>query len=119
MRVNLGGNDWAELKELSELRRADRKAVNEVIVFEGDTDTGRPIIKASMDDDMTAAVLQRVITNWSLQLPLPSVDPSSLDKLTLAQDDALAKAVEPYLAAIRGREAPVKENPDPTPASEK
>lgn len=118
MQVSLGGTDWADIKEVSELRRADRNAVNKTIVFEADTGTQRPVLRASLDDDMATAVLTRVIDNWSLPLPLPSADPASLDKLTLEQDDKLREAIQPHLDAIRGREAPVKGNPDPTAASE-
>lgn len=117
MRVDLGNGDWADIKDVSELRRPDRRAVNDTIVVEADA-SGRRILKASMDDDMTAEVLKRVVTGWSLQLPPPSQDPSSLDKLTLEQDDALSEAVEPHIAAIRGRDAPVKSNEVPTGASE-
>jgi hypothetical protein len=117
LRVDLGGNEWADLRDLDQLRRADRVAVNEKIVIQGDRESGL-VIKASMDNDMAAALLERIVENWSLALPLPSQDPNVLDKLTLAQDDALSKAIEPYIAAIRGREAPVKDNEVPTNASD-
>jgi hypothetical protein len=131
MRVQLDSANWADLKEVSDLRRGDRKAVNEKIVFEGDPATGRPVIRASMDDDMAEAVLEHVVTDWSLQLPLPAADPyrpasadgktpenpGCLSKLTLEQDDALREAIKPHLAAIRGETTPTKDNPDPTVAS--
>ncbi len=117
MQIFLDETNWADLKELSDLRRSDRKAVNQAIVFEGNPETGRPIIRASMDDDMTDAIAIHVISNWSLPLPLPSVDPTSLDKLTLDQGDALEAALRPYLDAIRGTNAPVKGNDTPTPVS--
>lgn len=112
MQVQLGGSDWAEIKEQADLRRKDRKEVNKAIRFE--YQDGEPIVSGSLQDDMEDAVLKNVVTNWSLQFPLPSVDPKSLDKLTLDQDDKLREAVQPLLAALRGKNAPVEENEDPT-----
>lgn len=109
--------NWAELRDVSELRRVDRKAVNMAIVFEVDPESKMPVMRASMDDDIADATLTAVVTNWSLPFPLPSVDPASLDKLTLAQDDKLREAIQPHIDAIRGNDAPVKENAAPTPAS--
>lgn len=117
MHVQLDGDNWAELKEVADLRRPDRQAVNKTIVVNTDAD-GKPIIKASLDDDMATATLVHVVDNWSLPWPLPSVDPKSLDKLTLEQDDKLREAIQPHIDAIRGREAPVKSNEVPTNASD-
>jgi hypothetical protein len=126
MRVALGPKDWAEVKPVEELTRADRRAVNAVIVFETEpaeqepgkpAKPGRPIMRASMDDDMFAAVAARVVTDWSLPLPKPSEDPSALDRLSLELDSALHKAVQPHLDAILGKAAPVEGNEVPTPAS--
>ena len=116
MRVELGGNDWADLKEVNELRRSDRRALNKAIVFAADAETGRPVVRASMDDDMADAVLPLVIKNWSLMLPLPSEDASSLDLLTLEQDTKLREGIQGHLNALQGKAAPVKENADPTQA---
>jgi hypothetical protein len=117
VQIELDDVNWADLKELSDLRRADRKAVNAATVFEGDPETGRPIIRASMDDDRIDAIAIHVITNWSLPFPLPSVDKASLDKLTLPQGDALEAALKPYMDAITGKNAPAKSNDTPTPVS--
>ena len=117
MRVAIGGSDWAEITPVSELRRADRKAVNATIIFEQDTETGRPVLRASMDDDMATAIMCRAVTDWSLPFPPPVADPASLDKLSLEQDDELRQAIQPHLDAIRGKNAPGQENAVPTPAS--
>lgn len=114
MRVSLGPNDWAELKPVNELTRADRKAVNAAIVFEQGE---HPVVRASMDDDMFAALAGRVVLDWSLPLPTPSVDPSGLDRLSLEVDDQLHEALRPHMAAVLGQDAPVKGNEVPTPAS--
>lgn len=135
MQVMLDETNWADLKEVSDLRRGDRKAVNEKIVFEGNPETGRPIIRASMDDDIADAVLEHVVLNWSLPLPLPAADPyrpasvsadgktqipesiGSVNKLTIPQADALYEAIKPHIAALTGQNVPVKDNETPTPAS--
>jgi hypothetical protein len=117
MQVTLDADHWAEIKEVADLRRGDRRAVNAAIVFEGDPETNRPIIRASLDDDMANALLPLVVLNWSLPLPLPAKDVKSLDKLTLQQDDNLRKAIQPHIDACQGKGAPVKDNEDPTPAS--
>lgn len=131
MQVKLDETNWANLKEVSDLRRGDRKAVNEKIIVEATTD-GRPIIRQSMDDDVADAVLEHVVLDWSLPLPLPAADPyrpavispkgelvspeniGSLNKLTIPQADALYEAIKPHVAALTGQSAPVKENETPT-----
>lgn len=115
MRVAIGEKDWAEITPVEQLTRADRKAVNAVIVFE--QHDGTPVVRASMDDDMADAILSRVCADWSLPLPPPAADASSLDRLTLEQDDELRKAIKPHIQAILGQNSPVKENEVPTRAS--
>ena len=112
MRVEIGEGQWAEIKPVSELTRADRVAVNEVITY--DTDGKTLVYKASSDDNAAAAILGRVCTDWSLPLPPPAVDIKSLDSLSLAQDDALRASVEEHLKAVQGKNAPLQENPVPT-----
>lgn len=114
MRVPLDGQNWAEIKPVSELTRADRMAVNEVIIYEKSEDN--LILRASADDKAAGAVMARVITDWSFPMATPSADSSSLDRLSLEQDDALRAAVEPHLKAIQGKNSPAKENEVPTPA---
>lgn len=115
MRVDIGGSQWAEIKPVSELTRADRVAVNEVITY--DTDGKTLVYKASSDDNAAAACLARVCTDWSLPLAPPSVDIKSLDHLSLEQDDALRASIEEHLVAIQGKNAPLQENAVPTPSS--
>lgn len=117
MRVAIGGKDWAEIKPVEELTRSDRKAVNAVIVIEADAASGRIITRASMDDEMAAAVMCRIISDWSFPYPPPGTDPKSLDRLPLGVDDELRKAIQPHLDAIRGSNAPSSDNEVPTPAS--
>jgi hypothetical protein len=112
MRVDITGGQWAEIRPVSELTRADRVAVNEVITY--DTDGKVLVYKASSDDHAAAAILARVCTDWSLPLAPPVVDIKSLDSLSLEQDDALRASVEEHLKAIQGKNAPLQENPVPT-----
>lgn len=107
----------ADIKDVSELRRGDRRAVNQAIVIEVDPNTNGPIIRGSNDDDMATAVLRHVVLNWTLPLVLPAKDASVLDKLTLEQDDNLRAAIESHIDAIRGKTAPVKDNETPTSGS--
>jgi hypothetical protein len=117
MRVDLGNGQWAELREISDLRRADRRVLNKAITYEVDPESARPVIRASLDDDMADAVLPIVVSNWSLPLPLPSRDIKSLDLLTLEQDTALREGIQGHIDALQGKNAPAKENADPTTGS--
>src|SRR5487761_1226841 len=102
MRVELTEGAWADVRDIGELRNKDRKAINKAIVLHIDEDN-RPVIAGSMDDDMTDALLKRVITGWSFAgLPLPADDPDSLDKLTLEDYDKLAEATREHMKLLRG-----------------
>jgi hypothetical protein len=117
MRVALDEKNWAEITPVEQLTRADRVAVNAHVFFEGDAQTGNPIVRVGMDDDMAGALLERICTDWSLPFPPPSQDAKSLDRLSLVQDDKLREAIQPHITAIRGGTAPTKDNEVPTPAS--
>jgi len=115
MRVPLDGQNWAEIKPVTELTRLDRRAVNDAIVIE-QGENNRKVMRASMDDDMAKAVMCHVVTDWSLPFAPPVADPDSVDRLSLEQDDKLREAIEPHLDAINGKNAPEKENEVPTAA---
>lgn len=117
MRVEIGDGQWAEITPVGELTRADRKAVNVHVIYEVNAEEGRLVVNAGRDDEAAAALLGRVCTDWSLPMPPPSKDLKSLDGLSLAQDDALKAAIQPHLAAILGKNAPVPGNETPTQAS--
>jgi hypothetical protein len=117
MRVAISDTHWAEIKPVEELTRADRAAVNEFFVIEADTQNGRIISRASVDDGMSQALLCRICTDWSLPFPSPDKDPKSLDRLPLDVDDALREAIRPHIKALTGLGAPVPGNEVPTPAS--
>ena len=118
MRIQIDAQNWVEVKDVSQLTKADRNAVNEFIVSEYDPTTGRLIMRASVDDRMSEALLKRIFVDWSLTtLPGPSIDPDFLDKLTLEQDEALRAGIQPHIEAIQGKNAPRPENPVPTQGS--
>lgn len=117
MRIQIDAKNWAELKPIEDLTRKDRTAVNAVVLYELDPENSHPIFHGDSDDNMVGALLGRICMDWSLPFLNPVTDPSSLDKLTLEQDDALREACAPYLAAIRGRNAPSQENAVPTAGS--
>jgi hypothetical protein len=116
MRVELGGPDWAEIKEPGELRHADRKAVLRVSVMEISPEDKRAYVNGANDEEMRDELLKRVVTNWSLPLPLPSLDADSLGRLTLDQADKLAEAVKPHMDLIVNRQDPTRRGTDPTAA---
>lgn len=117
MNVDLGDGQWADLAEMSELRKAHRNAVNRATRIDFDPKTSQPVVNAGMEDSRADALSVLLIKNWSLQLPLPSEDPDSLGKLTLAQADSLFKAVKPYLDLVDGKVQPGKPGTDPTTSS--
>jgi hypothetical protein len=116
MRIELPNGNWAEVKEISDLRRSDRRALNEAIVIET-AEGGHAIVRASLEDDMANAVLPSLVLNWSLPLPLPSVKPDVLDLLTLEQDQALREGIQGHINALQGKNAPVPDNAVPTALS--
>lgn len=114
MHVDLGEDQWAELREPGELRRADKMAVLEHVDLEISPDERRVFVNGAADDKQVDALLERVITNWSLPFPLPKDDPASMGKLTLDQGDRLAEAVKPYMQLILGKVDPGQRGTDPT-----
>lgn len=122
MRVDLGNGQYADLKDLSELKAGDRRAVNAAteVRLEGDGADRKAILPGDMDDNMRYALLARIITAWNLQWPIPSASvngPVVLDNLTFEQLDALYTAVKPYMALITGQApTPSDKGSDPTPA---
>jgi len=114
MRVDLGDGQWAELKELAELNRGDKKATLRASTIELDPVAGKGYVSGANDEDQADALLCRIVTNWSFPQPLPSKSPKSLDVLSIAQGDKLQEAVKPYLELINGKVDPGKRDTDPT-----
>jgi hypothetical protein len=111
-RIDLPGGHWADLIDPHDLRAADMKAMRRnQALFLGQRTMGE--WDAAQD-----VLLQRVITAWSLELPIPKElpgteeEPGSLDRLPIPVYNKLHDELEPYLALINGEE------PDPKPSSE-
>lgn len=108
MHVDLPDDQWAELLEPRDLRAGDLKAVNRAVPVGAQ--------HAGFLDEIDCVMLTRVITGWSLPLPLPRELPGtpeeagSLDRLTIPTYKALVAAIEPHLKLIN-------EEPDPKPSS--
>lgn len=121
MRVELTNGAWADIRDVSELRDKDRKAVNRTLNLEIDPVTQLPVIPGSMDDDMRDALLRRIIDGWSFEnLPLPRDNPGSetedgsLDLLTIQDARLLHEAIKPHMLLITGQEDPNKPGTVPT-----
>jgi hypothetical protein len=114
MRVELPEDQWAEIKEVGELRRADEKAVLRVSKLTIDPETKTAIVGGANDQDLEDAMLARVVKQWSFDFPLPCADPDSMGKLTVEQAHALAAAVKPHLQLITATIDPTKRDSDPT-----
>lgn len=84
-RIELSSGAWVELRDKSEIRQRDRKAV----VMAGDS-AGTDAAKGLA---MAEALLRQVIEAWSFDLAVPSQDPASLDELSPSQYDELSDAV--------------------------
>lgn len=111
MRVDLPGGQWAELIDPSDLRSGDMKAMRRDQSLGGNNTMG-------WWDAARDVLLRRVITSWSLDLPLPKDLPGteeeagSLDRMTIPAYEALLAAIGPHIALINGDE------PDPKPSPE-
>ena len=113
MRVDLPGGQWAEMLEPSDLRAGDMKAMRRDQLLTGG------IATMGWWDAARDVLLRRVITAWSLELPLPKDLPGteeeagSLDRLTIPIYQALLDELDPYIALING-----EAEEDPKPSSE-
>lgn len=94
-----GTEHWVSVRLVKDLQSGDRRAVRRAIKVDIDED-GVSHISAGAADDMRIALLVRVITGWSFDLPLPVADPESLDRLPLDAYDALIEATEEHFKAV-------------------
>ncbi|WP_326829680.1 hypothetical protein OIE13_05960 [Streptosporangium sp. NBC_01810] len=114
MRVDLPGGQWAELIAPSDLRAGDMKAMRRDQTLTGGTAT------MGWWDAARDVLLRRVITAWSLDLPLPKDLPGteeeagSLDRVTIPVYQALLDTLDPYIALINGE---AEEDPKPSSGS--
>ena len=111
MRVDLGEGQWAEIKEVSELRRSDQKAALRASSLVIDPDTKTVSLNGANDQDMADALLERIITSWSFP---NAVNKQTLGQLSLEQGDKLQEAIKPHLELISAKVDPAKRDTDPT-----
>jgi hypothetical protein len=105
MKVDLPGDGWAELREPSDLRAKDKIAVQRAMVFSllGNQENGeesRIPVNAGMAEDISVALLCRVIVSWSREEPMP-LTPDVIDELPIDVYQALCDAIEPHLLLVR------------------
>ena len=115
MRVELpskqadGTHNWVEYRD--SLMAIDKFAVDEVAtVVMGDG--GNKVSALAMRNDMRNALLGRVISAWSFPVPVPkdnnfqAADIVICNAMNLKDYGALAKAIEPLMEEIDGRDLP-------------
>lgn len=100
MRVELPGDNWAEIRPVEELKAGDKIAVERVVTFMQPADGGPVPMHAGIAEDMQMAMLSRVITAWSLQPP-PPVTPEILSDLPIDVYNTLCEAIEDHMEVIR------------------
>lgn len=113
MRIELSDGNWVEVRDLDDLREADRQAVNASHTLVRD-DEGHLIVPGDFNDKRRAAMFRRIITNWSFPEPLPSRDSKGLGRLTLGQARELRQKTQPWYDALAEREEPEEAGSDPT-----
>ena len=104
-----GTPNWVEYR--TELLAIDKFAVDEVATVtmgEG----GNKVSALAMRNDMRNALLGRIISAWSYPVPIPkdnnfqAADIVIGNAMNLKDYSALAKAVEPLMDEIEGRDLP-------------
>lgn len=105
MRVDFSDGNWVDLLDVDQVRDYHRKAANKTIRIVV-TDEGEAIMGGDYEDRMRDALLRELVVNWSFDLPVPSKDITSLDKLTIKQARELNEAIDPHFALIREGSGP-------------
>jgi hypothetical protein len=91
-RHSLPSGAWIELRDWRELRRGDKQNIL--------GDVADPEKLMAMMFEVTNGLLRLLITNWSYELPIPSVSRQSLDLLPMEDDGALTQLVQPAFRAL-------------------
>lgn len=105
MRVDLPRGQWAEFRDISDLKGGDAKAIRRATRLRVKDGTLEEISMGIGDDQMDA-LLTRIITEWEVRaangtsLGLPLFDKSSLDEMPLDTYNDLCEAAKPYRDAI-------------------
>lgn len=104
-----GTPHWVEYRD--NLMAIDKFAVDEVATITMG-DSGNKVSALAMRNDMRNALLGRVIIGWSYPVPIPSqnnfqaADVVIGNAMNLKDYAALARAVEPLMDEIEGKELP-------------
>ena len=121
MRVELitkqadGVPHWVEYRD--QLMALDKFAVEEAATVTVGEGGGNRVSMLAMQNDMRNTLLGRVITSWSFPAPIPSsngfqaADVAIGSVLNLKDYSVLAKAVEPLMDEIEGRDLPDPKSP--------
>lgn len=111
-RIELGNGQFADVREVDELRSGDRDAFNGAVKIAIDPDTSTALLPGNYRRLREKALAARVIEGWNLQHVIPSKRADSLDKLTFEQEDKLYAGLAEHIRAVAPDED--KDRPDPT-----
>ena len=105
MKVELPGDNWAEIKDADELNTGDKLAVKRAMKVPMSQANGTVAeISGAFTDEMRISMLARIIKEWSFEgLPIPSLSMSpeiSIEQLPIKTYDALCDAIKPHMEAI-------------------
>ena len=100
-RITLPSGNWIALRDWRDLRRGDKKRAIKSVED--------PENALGSTYDVLDGLLVLLVENWSYELPLPSVDPTAVERLPLKDDNALIEAIAPAARALFAVE------PEPTP----
>jgi hypothetical protein len=119
MRHDLTSGAWVEMRPLQDLKAKDKFAVGAAVrMLIPFNDEGEPDLKGgmtlggSMQTRSLNAVLARVVTAWSYELPKPVFEyeqitsEDSIDELPLDDFNEIEDLLAPYLAKLRKRPDP-------------
>lgn len=113
-----GVAQWAELRAPSTMRAGDAKALRKAIRLGMNAGGGWDKTFSMGDmDSQTDALLARVVVAWSYDLPVPVVDPDSLDEIPIDAWEALKEEVEKHKEALDFRSRATTREPTPAASS--
>lgn len=105
MRIELPGG-WAELKDVDDLVGDDLIAVQDKIPI---AEEGQPWTAAVMTR-ARYALLARIVTGWSLDLPLPGGEPAIIGQVPIGALKALMRAVGPHMELLQEAASPNRDS---------
>ncbi|MBX6769883.1 MAG: hypothetical protein IRY90_22475 [Actinomadura rubrobrunea] len=122
--ITLPSGHTATLREADDLKNKHRKQVLAEMGLEVNPETRQLSVNGGkFMVNMNTALLRVAVTDWDVTgddgqvLQLPSIDPTSLDKISARDGKALDEEVEPLHAVILPDFAPSPDEASPTPPS--